>query len=67
MSTSRTNSALIGADISIDELKERATYMRGLNLVSLCCAGSGHSGTRILGGTATQEAARSGHAGVLYD
>ncbi|HOP06787.1 MAG TPA: transketolase [candidate division Zixibacteria bacterium] len=31
-------------DYTIDELKERANYMRGLNLLSLCSAGSGHSG-----------------------
>jgi transketolase len=29
---------------SIDELIERANYMRGLNEVALCSAGSGHSG-----------------------
>lgn len=31
-------------DYSIEQLKERSNYMRGLNLVSLCSAGSGHSG-----------------------
>ncbi len=31
-------------DYSIDQLKERANHMRGLNLVALCSAGSGHSG-----------------------
>ena len=31
-------------DYSVEELKERANYMRGLNLISLCSAGSGHSG-----------------------
>jgi len=31
-------------DYSIDELKERANYMRALNEISLCSAGSGHSG-----------------------
>ena len=31
-------------DYSTDELIERSNYMRGLNLVSLCSAGSGHSG-----------------------
>ncbi len=31
-------------DYSIDELRERANYMRGLNEISLCSAGSGHSG-----------------------
>ncbi|MCK5126727.1 MAG: transketolase [candidate division Zixibacteria bacterium] len=37
---------MIGLDknFTIEQLKERANYMRGLNLVSLCCAGSGHSG-----------------------
>lgn len=30
--------------MTIEQLQERANYMRGLNLVSLCCAGSGHSG-----------------------
>jgi transketolase len=29
---------------SIDELKERANYMRGLDMLSLCSAQSGHSG-----------------------
>ncbi len=39
--------SVVGEDVkqfTIEELKERANYMRGLNLVSLCCAGSGHSG-----------------------
>ncbi len=31
-------------DYSIDELIERAAYMRGLNQIALCSAGSGHSG-----------------------
>ncbi len=31
-------------DYSIEQLKERAAYMRGLNLIALCSAGSGHSG-----------------------
>ncbi len=31
-------------DYSIDELIERAAYMRGLNEIALCSAGSGHSG-----------------------
>jgi len=31
-------------DYSIDDLIERANYMRGLNEISLCSAGSGHSG-----------------------
>jgi transketolase len=35
---------IIGQDYSIEELKERANYMRGLDLVSLCSGASGHSG-----------------------
>ncbi|MBN1212895.1 MAG: transketolase, partial [candidate division Zixibacteria bacterium] len=31
-------------DYTVEELCERAKYMRGLNLISLCSAGSGHSG-----------------------
>lgn len=31
-------------EYSIDELIERANYMRGLNEIALCSAGSGHSG-----------------------
>jgi len=31
-------------DYSIEELKERANYMRGLDMISLCSGGSGHSG-----------------------
>ncbi len=31
-------------EYSIEELKERANYMRGLNLLSLCSGRSGHSG-----------------------
>lgn len=38
------NADLISTEMTIEKLKERANYMRGLNLVSLCCAGSGHSG-----------------------
>ncbi|MBN2227840.1 MAG: transketolase [candidate division Zixibacteria bacterium] len=34
----------IRKDYSPDELRERARYMRGLNLLSLCSAQSGHSG-----------------------
>ncbi len=34
----------IRRDYSLEELKERANYMRGLNLLSLCSAASGHSG-----------------------
>lgn len=44
MKSVKSNAAAINADFTIEELKERANYMRGLNLVSLCCAGSGHSG-----------------------
>jgi len=31
-------------DYTVDQLIERATYMRGLNEIALCSAGSGHSG-----------------------
>ncbi|MBU0984974.1 MAG: transketolase, partial [candidate division Zixibacteria bacterium] len=31
-------------DFTISELEERANYMRGLNEIALCSAGSGHSG-----------------------
>jgi transketolase len=31
-------------DYSIEELKERANYMRGLDMISLCSGASGHSG-----------------------
>ncbi len=31
-------------DYSIDELKEKANYMRGLDMISLCSGKSGHSG-----------------------
>jgi transketolase len=44
MATTSTQTGLSNKKLSIEELKERANYMRGLNLVSLCCAGSGHSG-----------------------
>ena len=44
MSSVKVNSVTTGANLSIEQLKERANYMRGLNLVSLCCAASGHSG-----------------------
>lgn len=40
----KANSVTKGASLSIEELKERANYMRGLDLISLCCAASGHSG-----------------------
>jgi len=38
----KTNAVI--RDYSIEELKERANYMRGLNAISLCSAASGHSG-----------------------
>ncbi len=44
MGSVNINSVPIGADLTIEELKERANYMRGLDLISLCCAASGHSG-----------------------
>jgi len=44
MSFVKSNNAAVNAEISIKQLQERANYMRGLNLISLCCAGSGHSG-----------------------
>ncbi len=31
-------------DFAIEELKERANYMRGLDMISLCSGASGHSG-----------------------
>ncbi|HWR84069.1 MAG TPA: transketolase [Candidatus Deferrimicrobium sp.] len=31
-------------EYTIEQLKERANYMRGLDLISLCSGGSGHSG-----------------------
>ncbi len=31
-------------EYSVSELEERANYLRGLNLIALCAAGSGHSG-----------------------
>jgi transketolase len=34
----------IRKNYSVDELVQAANYMRGLNMVSLCAAGSGHSG-----------------------
>ena len=39
-----SKSGKILKDYSIDELKERANYMRGLDMISLCSAKSGHSG-----------------------
>lgn len=42
LTESASNTAL--KDFSVEELVERANYMRGLNLLSLCSAGSGHSG-----------------------
>ncbi len=44
MGSVKANTAPIGAHLTIEELKEHANYMRGLNLISLCCAASGHSG-----------------------
>ncbi|MEE9441815.1 MAG: transketolase [candidate division Zixibacteria bacterium] len=44
MSTPNTKRIGIDSEMTIEQLKERANYMRGLNLISLCCAGSGHSG-----------------------
>lgn len=41
---SDTKNIGIDPNMSLETLKERANYMRGLNLISLCCAGSGHSG-----------------------
>lgn len=42
LTDSKTNQII--KDYSIDELRERARFMRGLNLIALCAAGSGHSG-----------------------
>jgi len=42
MTDSGTKTAV--GNYTIEQLKERANYMRGLNLVSLCSAKSGHSG-----------------------
>jgi len=44
MNSAEPETAEMNADLTIEQLQERANYMRGLNLVSLCCAGSGHSG-----------------------
>lgn len=44
MNPVNTNTATAKANITIEQLEERANYMRGLNLISLCCAESGHSG-----------------------
>jgi transketolase len=44
MNSAEADAVEIDADLTIEQLQERANYMRGLNLVSLCCAGSGHSG-----------------------
>ena len=44
MGSTNTNTPALGEQLTIEQLKERANYMRGLNLVSLACAGSGHSG-----------------------
>ncbi|MCK4607164.1 MAG: transketolase [candidate division Zixibacteria bacterium] len=42
LTDSKTNKMI--QDYSIEQLKERANYMRGLNLIALCSAASGHSG-----------------------
>ncbi len=42
LTDSKTNQTI--QDYSIEQLKERANYMRGLNLIALCSAASGHSG-----------------------
>lgn len=39
-----SNDNSIRRQFSIEDLTERANYMRGLNLISLCSAGSGHAG-----------------------
>lgn len=44
MNRINSHTTTLGAAMTIEQLKERANYMRGLNLISLCCAGSGHSG-----------------------
>ena len=44
MKAVNSETVAIGANLTIEQLLERANYMRGLNLVSLCCAESGHSG-----------------------
>ena len=44
MNPVNTKSAAAGDGLTLEQLKERANYMRGLNLISLCCAESGHSG-----------------------
>ncbi len=42
LTDSKTNKVI--QDFSTEELRERANYMRGLNLLALCSAKSGHSG-----------------------
>jgi transketolase len=44
MPITNSTSGQINRDYSIEQLVERAAYMRGLNEISLCSAGSGHSG-----------------------
>ena len=39
-----SSTGLPGKDYAVAELVERANYMRGLNLIALCSAQSGHSG-----------------------
>ena len=45
LTESKTNTKL--RDYTIEELEERANYMRGLDLLALCSANSGHSGGTI--------------------
>jgi transketolase len=42
LTDSKTNRTI--QDYSIEQLRELANYMRGLNLIALCSAASGHSG-----------------------
>ena len=44
MPLTNSNTDVAIRDYTVDELKERANYMRGLNLIALHSAGSGHSG-----------------------
>jgi len=44
MGSVKSNTTETKDEITVVQLEERANYMRGLNLISLCCAGSGHSG-----------------------
>ncbi len=47
MSLKDSNTGKITHSYSIPELRDRATMMRGYNLVSLCAAGSGHAGSTL--------------------